>query len=96
MMMSKLKWVEPDHELPPDETPVLLIRKGKLAIGERRWEHPTFEENFRSFWFWADVDDNWHDDQGEATVTYWAPMPEFPGAQSTPKPPPTVESWGRK
>lgn len=71
-------WVPTAERLPPDETSVLLFRNGKVVIGERRWEHPTWEETFSSFWFWACPDDQWHDDQGDATVSHWMPLPDGP------------------
>jgi hypothetical protein len=71
-------WVPTANRLPDEETPVLLIRNGAIVIGERRWERPTWEETFSPFWFWACVDDNWHDDQGDATVTHWMPLPAPP------------------
>jgi hypothetical protein len=74
-------WVPTSERLPPDETPVLLFRKGKKVIGERRWETPTHEESFQPFWYWACCEDWWHDDQGDATVTHWAPMIEDPNVK---------------
>jgi hypothetical protein len=76
----RTEWTPTAQELPPEETSVLLLRNGKIVIGERRWEHPTWEETFQSFWFWACPDDHWHDDQGEATVTHWMPLPAVPRA----------------
>lgn len=69
-------WVPTAQRLPEEETTVLLMRKGAIVIGERRWERPTWEETFSPFWFWACAD--WHDDQGEATVTHWMPLPAPP------------------
>ena len=45
-------WILTKDELPPDETPVLVFMNGHQVVAERCWEHPTFEETFKSFWFW--------------------------------------------
>lgn len=61
------------QELPPDETPVLVVYKGQWRVAEIRWEHPTHEETFSSFQYWDDPYDkgqewDWND------VIAWVPL----------------------
>lgn len=72
-------WVPTADTLPPEETPVLLFRKGAIVIGERQWERPSWDETFDSFWFWTCPNEFWIDDIDVADVTHWAPLPAPPG-----------------
>lgn len=70
-------WIKTANELPPDETPVLIILNGEIRIGELRWEHPSWEETYEAFRYWDNPNDDgqiweWHD------VTHWQYMPEIP------------------
>lgn len=70
-------WVKATDRLPPDETSVYVIRKGKQSIGELRWETPTHEETFKAFRYWAHPDDDWVEElPGE--VTHWRHMHKMP------------------
>lgn len=65
-------WVptDGDHELPPEETPVVVMLRGQLRVAERRWDHPGFEDTYKSYWYW---DCPYHDGQdwGQEDVTHW-------------------------
>lgn len=68
--------------LPPKETPVLIMVRGKRRIGEIRTEHPGFEDTFRAYDYWDDPDDEgqdweWHE------VTHWAPLFAAPETEGT-------------
>ncbi len=71
------KWVSVEQEFPPDETPVLVVCKGIVRIGERRWEHPTFEESYQPFWYWDDPHNDGKDWEN-ADITHWMPLPPAP------------------
>ena len=68
-------WTSVDDGMPPVETPVLVKRGGKIDIGEMRWEHPTHEESFEAFRYWAHPDEHWLDDGGPS-VTHWMRIPD--------------------
>ena len=75
-------WTATTDHLPEDETPVLIVLRGRVRIGELRWEKPTWEETFRAFRYWDDPEDDgqgweWQD------VTHWMPLPEAPNAEVT-------------
>ena len=70
-------WVSVADYLPPDETPVLVLRCGAVRIGELRWDHPGHEDSYRSFRYWDDPNDDgqgWEFDE----ITHWAPIPQPP------------------
>lgn len=73
-----MEWIPTAERLPDDETPVLLVRKGSVVVGERCWDHPGHEDTYQSYWYWSCVDEHWNDDQGEATVSHWMPLPALP------------------
>ena len=60
--------------------PVLIFWNGNIVIGERRCEHPTFEETFEAFWYWDDPTDDGQDWEREE-VTHWMPLPDAPNAK---------------
>lgn len=69
-------WVLADDELPPDETPVLIMRNGILGIGEIRWDHPGHEDNYSSYRYWDDPNNDgqcW--DMTE--ITHWMYKPDI-------------------
>lgn len=71
------QWIRVDDDLPPDETAVLIILRGEIAIGELRWERPSYEEAYQPFRYW----DNPHDDGKDwqwPDVTHWMPLPAAP------------------
>jgi hypothetical protein len=72
-------WTLTKDALPPDETPVLAIRNGKLTQAEIRWERPGHEDTFEAFRFWAHPDDHWIGEWSlTEEITAWMPEPELP------------------
>lgn len=70
-------WISIEEQLPPEETPVLVMYRGEHRILERCWEHPTREDGFRPYWFWDDPNfDGQNIDCDE--VTHWMFLPEIP------------------
>ena len=71
------QWVSVDDHLPPDKTPVLVLRCGAVSICELRWEHPGPEDSYQSFRYWGDTND-----YGQAwdfnEITHWSPIPQPP------------------
>lgn len=69
-------WHSVDDEMPPDETPVLIIIHGDIRIGERRWDFPGWEDTYGTYRFWDDPYDDgqdWQDDD----IKYWMHLPEM-------------------
>ncbi len=75
-----MSWTHVKDGLPADETPVLIVIKEKIRIGELRWEYPTFEETFRAYQYWDDPE---HDGQDWdwKDVTHWTPLPAAPDSE---------------
>jgi hypothetical protein len=75
---AAMEWISVEDRMPPDETPVLIVRMGEVRIGELRWERPTFEETFKAFRYWDDPlnDGQTWDSPGE--ITHWMPLPINP------------------
>lgn len=72
-------WVSVDDRLPPPETPVLIVYRKQVRIGELRWDHPGFEDTYKSYQYWDDTGDDgqaWE----WADITHWAPLLELPCA----------------
>ena len=76
-------WVYTGDLLPPDKTPVLIIRNGEVRIGERRWEHPSFEDTYKAFWYWDDPTNDGQIWEYNDEITHWMPIP----------PPVSIESY---
>lgn len=76
-MPSDAQWVAVSERLPEDETPVLIVHKGKLRIGEIRWEYPGCEDNYEAFRYWDSPDDDGQEWEWN-NVTHWMPLPKLP------------------
>jgi hypothetical protein len=64
-------------DLPPIETEVLILVRGRWRIGALQWETPGFEDTFKAFKYWDDPEDDgqdweWYD------VTHWCSLPALP------------------
>lgn len=75
--VDKVTWVPTSERLPTDETPVLIVWRGNVVIGERRWENPGPEDTYAAFWYWDDPSDDGQDWRTE-DVTHWMHLPELP------------------
>jgi hypothetical protein len=75
------RWISVDERLPADETPVLIMLRGEIAIGELRWEHPSHEETYESFRYWDNPSDDGQDWQWP-DVTHWMLLPAAPKEQA--------------
>lgn len=67
------QWIATADRMPPDETPVLIVLKGKVRIGELRWDHPGHEDSYTSYRYWDDPNDDGQEWEF-ADITHWAPM----------------------
>lgn len=69
-------WITVGAQLPPDETPVLLLVSGTIYEGVMRWDNPGFEDTYQPYRYFIDTDKacdwEWSD------VTHWMPRPEMP------------------
>ncbi|MFZ2172359.1 MAG: DUF551 domain-containing protein [Methylococcaceae bacterium] len=67
-------WINVEDKTPDPETPVLIIYKGEVRIGELVWERASFEDTYDDFLFW---DCPYNDGQiwEYADVTHWQPIP---------------------
>lgn len=74
-----MEWIKVEDNLPSEGVPVLTHLNGHdyPVILERVWEYPTYEENFKPFWYWRDstcdsllIEDN-------SDVSAWMPLPEL-------------------
>ena len=71
------EWVVVNERLPNDETPVLILHRGIIKVGELVWDNPSWEDTYKAFRYWDDpVNDGqdweWFD------VTHWMPLPPAP------------------
>ena len=71
------EWISVEDRLPEIGVPVLVIHDREVKVGVRVWEHPTFEDNFESFWFWDCAYDDGKGWENE-DVTHWQPLPKPP------------------
>jgi hypothetical protein len=74
------KWISTMDQLPPDETPVIILLDGMPTIGELRWETPGYEETYKAFRYW-DSPENDGQDWDWLSVTHWMHLPENPSEQ---------------
>lgn len=65
------------EQLPPEETEVLIVVNGKRRIAELRWDHPGFEDTYKSYRYWDDPENEGRDWEHHK-VTHWAPLQELP------------------
>lgn len=73
------QWFSVNDYLPPDETPVLVLRSGAVRVGELRWDYPGHEDTYNAFRYWDDPNNEgqcW--DDGE--ITHWSPIQQPPAA----------------
>lgn len=71
------QWLSAADQLPPDETPVLIVLDGHIRVGELRWDRPGHKDTYRAYRYWDDPEDNgqcWEFDQ----ITHWCPLPQRP------------------
>lgn len=71
---QKAVWTPTEILLPVCETPVLVVVRGVVRIGERCWDHPGHEDTYQSYWYWDDPHNQgqeWERDH----VTHWMPIP---------------------
>lgn len=70
-------WISVEDRLPEPKTPVLIVLNGSIRVGELVWEHPEFEDSYKSFTYWdCPFDDGkmWEWFQ----ISHWMPIPELP------------------
>ncbi|RQQ30509.1 DUF551 domain-containing protein [Burkholderia stagnalis] len=79
-------WISTNDSLPEDETPVLIVHNGAVAVGELRWERPLYEETFSPFRYWDDPNNDGQD-WDWCDVTHWMPIPSLPhvGPEESPE-----------
>ena len=66
-----MEWISVKDRLPELDEPVLVFSKGDYKLSALCKEIPTFEETFKAFDYWEDIDELHH-------VTHWMPLPEPP------------------
>ena len=76
-MIADHLWIQTTDRLPTAETPVLIVCNGVVHIGELRWEHPSFEDTFKSYRYWDDPNCDGQDWQWD-DITAWQPIPVLP------------------
>ena len=72
---KRYSWTIVADRLPPDETPVLVMCKGRPRIAELRWEPPGYEDTYKAYRYWDDPEDDgqcWEWDD----ITCWMYIPE--------------------
>lgn len=69
-------WIKCSDRIPPAETEVLIVHKGKIKIAALSWDIGGVEDSYQPYQYWADPDDNadyeWDD------VTHWQPLSQLP------------------
>tara|TARA_R110000851_G_C12742708_1_gene531078 strand:- start:117 stop:344 length:228 start_codon:yes stop_codon:yes gene_type:complete len=65
-----MKWIETSKELPSERQRVLCLFNGEPIVLELSCESPTYEDTFKSFYFWLEpYDEILCPEWGE--VTHW-------------------------
>lgn len=72
--LAQYRWQPIDTA--PHETPVLVVRLGKVCIAEKRTEYPTWEEDFKPYDYWDDPNNDGQDWTDQ--ITHWMPLPALP------------------
>jgi hypothetical protein len=72
-----MAWISTNDHLPAYETPVLIVYRGEVRIGERREERPGWEDTFQAYDYWDDPADDGKDWEWD-DVTHWMTLPEVP------------------
>lgn len=66
-------WIACVDELPPIETEVLVLVKGKRRVGSLEWDVAGPEDSFKSYQYWEDSEN--HYDWEWDDVTHWQHLP---------------------
>jgi hypothetical protein len=61
-------------ESAPEETPVLILKDGRVRIGELHWDHPGHEDTYKSYRYWDDPENDGQDWE-LSSITHWMPLP---------------------
>ena len=74
-LKKKTQWFDPNVELPAGHERVIAVLNGEVIVLELQEETPTYEENFKPFFYWHEPFDEymqieWHE------VTSWMHLPE--------------------
>ena len=70
-------WISIEDQIPPVETPVLIVFRDEVRIGELRWDYPTWEESYKSYMYW-DCPYNEGQEWDWDKIKYWARIPPLP------------------
>jgi len=73
---SKNDWISTKDKLPEPETYVLTICKGIPCVLSMEWDHPTYEDSYKSYLYWSDKE--MYDTIEDERVTHWMELPELP------------------
>lgn len=66
-------WIACVDELPPQETEVLVMVKGKRRVGTLEWDVAGPEDSYKSYQYWEDSEN--HYDWEWDDVTHWQHLP---------------------
>jgi hypothetical protein len=66
-------WIPCSQELPPVETEVLILVKGKRRVGTLEWDIAGVEDHYKSYQYWEDSEN--HYDFEWDDVTHWQHLP---------------------
>lgn len=75
--LNKGQWILATDRLPPEETPVLVLRCDQVRVGAIFWDYPSYEDTYKAYRYWDDPYDDgqmWEFDE----VTHWMPLPDTP------------------
>ena len=67
-------WIACTDELPPQETEVLVMVKGKRRVGSLEWDVAGPEDSYKSYQYWEDSEN--HYDWEWDDVTHWQHLPQ--------------------